>query len=77
MHICTCAPSTEGIPLYTVNLAVSFKDFVRLYAPSLYTIVDGIAVDPEEFCGLSDRNVFLALLCTFCAILSHGPILDH
>src|SRR5215217_2661730 len=71
MHIYTCAPSTKGIPLYTVNLAVSFKDLVRLYTPSLYAVVDGIAMDTEEFCGLSDRNVFLALLCALCAVLSH------
>jgi hypothetical protein len=33
-------------------------------------------VDAEEFSGLPDRDVFLALLCALCAVLSHGPMLD-
>jgi hypothetical protein len=33
-------------------------------------------VDAEEFSGLPDRHVFLALLCVLCAVLSHGPMLD-
>ena len=32
---------------------------------------------PCRFCGLSDRNVFLAQLCALCAVLSHGPMLDR
>jgi hypothetical protein len=33
-------------------------------------------VDAEEFSGLPDRDVFLALLCALCAVFSHGPMLD-
>ena len=80
MHMCTCAPNTEGIPLYTVNFAFSFNNLVRCYAPSLNPVVHGVPVDSEQFGGLSDRNVLLrrvVLLCALCAVLSHEGMLDH
>ncbi len=79
MHICTCAPNTQRIPLYTVNLAFTFNDLVRDYAPSLYPVVYGVAVNPEELGGLSDCHILpleLALLCALCAALVHASILD-
>ena len=79
MHICTCAPNTQRIPLYTVNLAFTFNDLVRNYAPSLYPVVYGVAVNPEELGGLSDCHILpleLALLCALCAALVHASILD-
>jgi len=79
MHICTCAPNTQRIPLYTVNLAFTFNDLVRDYAPSLYPVVYGVAVNPEELGGLSDCHILpleLALLCALCAALVHAGILD-
>jgi hypothetical protein len=33
-------------------------------------------VDAEQFGGLSDRQIVLAVLCALCAVLSHGPMLD-
>jgi hypothetical protein len=39
-------------------------------------MVDGIAVDAEEFRGLAYRDVFLALLCALCTVFSHAPMLD-
>ena len=74
LHLC---PNIQGIPLHTVNLAVGFYNFVRPYAPILYAMVDGIAVDAEKLCSLPDRDIFLARLCALCAVLSHGPMLDH
>jgi hypothetical protein len=75
-HIRTCAPNVEQIPLYTVNLAIAFDNLVRPYAPFLYAMVDCVAMDAEEFSGLPDRDVFLALLCALCTVLSHDPMLD-
>src|SRR5215211_2001600 len=75
-HICTCAPNTERIPLYTVNLTFSFNNLVRCYTPNLDPVVYGVPVDSKEFGSLSDRQIVLALLCALCAILSHGPMLD-
>jgi hypothetical protein len=46
-HICTCAPNIERIPLYAVNLVISFNHFVRFYAPILYAVMDGVTVDAE------------------------------
>ncbi len=74
MHICPCTPNTEGFQVYTVNLAFTFNNLVRDYAPNLNSVVDCIAVNPEEFRGLPDRNVllfWLALLCALCTALSH------
>jgi hypothetical protein len=34
-------------------------------------MVDGVAVNAEQFGGLSDRYVLLALLCALCALLCH------
>ena len=79
MHICTCAPNAERIPLYTVNLAFTFNNLVRGYAPNLYPVVDGVAVDAEELGGLTDGHVpllLLALLCALCAVLCHAGIVD-
>jgi hypothetical protein len=76
MHMCACAPNTERIPLYTVNLTSAFNNLVRCYAPSLDPVVYGVPVDSKEFCGLSDRHVLfqrLVLLCALCAVLSHTP----
>src|SRR4051812_7308502 len=38
--------------------------------------MDGVTVDAEQFGGLSDRQIVLAVLCALCAVLSHGPMLD-
>ena len=74
MHIRPCAPNTQGIQLYAVYLALAFNNLVRRYAPSLYPVVHGIAVNSEELGGLSDRHVPLLRLdrlCALCAVLSH------
>jgi hypothetical protein len=78
MHMCTCAPNTERIPLYTVNLTPAFNKLMRCYAPSLDPMVYGVPMDSKEFGGLSDRHILLrslALLCALCAVLSHAPML--
>ncbi len=80
MHIRPCAPNTQGIQLYTVNLTFTFNNFVRCYAPSLYPMVYGIAMNSEEFGGLTYRHILLlglALLGVLCAVLSHAGILEH
>jgi hypothetical protein len=33
--------------------------------------MDGVTVNAEQFGGLSDRQIVLALLCALCAVLSH------
>src|SRR5215204_234193 len=33
--------------------------------------MDGVSVNAEQFGGLSDRQIVLALLCALCAVLSH------
>src|SRR5215217_5700845 len=74
MHMCTCAPNTERIPLYTVNLTFAFNNLMRRYAPNLDPVVYGVSMDSKEFGGLSDRHVLLrrlVLLCALCAVLSH------
>jgi hypothetical protein len=79
MHMRTCAPNIQGIPLYTVNLTFTFNNLVRCYAPNLNPVMYGITMNPEEFGGLPNRNVVLlglALLCALCTVLSHPGILD-
>jgi hypothetical protein len=78
MHMCTCAPNAERIPLYTVNLPFSFNNLVRRYAPSLDPVVYGVPMNPEEFGGFADGHVLLRRLvglCALCAVLSHTPML--
>jgi hypothetical protein len=59
MHMCACAPNTERIQLYTVNLTFAFNNLMRYYAPNLDPVVYGVPMDPEELGGLSDRHVLL------------------